>query len=71
MTTTQSSQEASHTICHLCETAVAEVAKFETDSSYDEQSHEVIVKFEILICLECEGNYYDGTETYPGTHPMG
>lgn len=58
------------TKCELCETAEAEVLKFEEDSEFDEECNEVLVKIERPICRACAEYWYDGSETYPGTHPL-
>ena len=57
------------TICKLCP-AEAEVLKFEAEYGEDEEGYEQIAKVEIAICRACAHDWYDGTEEFPGTHPL-
>lgn len=60
-----------NTKCELCKTAEAEVLKFESEEvEIDEHGHTEIRKVPVLICLTCAEDEYDGTEEFPGYHPL-
>lgn len=56
--------------CEICETAKAEIKKFEASYEYDENSHEIMTKVEVKICRECAETKYDGTEEFPKTYKL-
>lgn len=57
--------------CQLCETAPAEVIKFEAERAWDDaEGAEVITTQRLHICRACADGYYDGTEDFPGTEPL-
>jgi hypothetical protein len=58
------------TTCALCETAEAQVLKFETDEREDEDGNPIFDKVALKICLACAHDWYDGTEDHLGTYPL-
>jgi hypothetical protein len=59
-------------MCELCGIEEATLIKTEADTSWDDEAgREVITKVGIKICGGCAEAYYDGTEEFPGTRPIG
>jgi hypothetical protein len=51
--------------CYFCETATATHLKLDDTIDYVGEE-DVLVLTELLICLPCEDENYDGTEARPG-----